>query len=70
MSLRKEVRGMGFRHLHSSNLAISKHVWNFLSNPNTLAARVSKSKYFLDVNVMDSMLGHNPSFVWGSIGRI
>ena len=38
---------MGFRSFHSFNLAmLAKNAWNFISNPNTLARRLIKAKYF------------------------
>ena len=66
--LRKEDGGMGFRNLHSFNLAmLGKHGWNFLSNPHTLASRLIKAKYFPQGNFLSAHLGSNPSYTWKSI---
>ena len=59
---------MGFRSFHAFNLAmLAKHTWNFISNPNTLASRLIKAKYFLNGNFLAAQLGSNVSFTWKSI---
>ena len=59
---------MGFRHLHSFNLALlGKHGWNLLSQPYSLVARLLKAKYYPHDGFFEAKLGHNPSFIWGSV---
>ena len=65
--MRKEQEGMGFRSLHAFNLAmLARHAWNFISNPNTIASRLIKTKYFPHGNYLSAHLGSNPSFTWKS----
>lgn len=60
--------GMSFRNMSAFNKALlAKQVWRLIHNPNSLLARVLKSKYFRDKDIMDAELGHNPSFVWRSL---
>lgn len=43
----KEFGGMGFRNFKAFNLAmVAKQGWSFLSNPESLVARIFKSRYF------------------------
>nr|KYP54015.1 hypothetical protein KK1_000181 [Cajanus cajan] len=47
VSMRKEHGGMGFRHLHSFNLAmLGKQGWKFLTNQDAILTRIFKAKYF------------------------
>uniref|UniRef100_A0A803NJP8 Reverse transcriptase n=1 Tax=Cannabis sativa TaxID=3483 RepID=A0A803NJP8_CANSA len=64
----KEEGGMGFRHLHDFNLAmLAKQGWRLLCNPDSLASRVYKAKYFPHSDFLSAKLGNSPSFVWRSI---
>lgn len=64
----KSIGGLGFKDLHSFNLAmLGKQGWRFQSNPNGLASRVYKAKYFRHGNFLNSKLGANPSFTWRSV---
>ena len=64
----KEHGGLGFKNLLSFNLAmLSKHGWNLLSSPHTLASRFIKAKYFPNWNFLLVTLGSNLSFIWKSI---
>ncbi|CAL1403866.1 unnamed protein product [Linum trigynum] len=59
---------MGFRSLHEFNLALlGKQFWNLLQKPNSLVARVMKSKYYPSRPILEAELGYNPSYVWRSL---
>ncbi|XP_073151939.1 uncharacterized protein [Henckelia pumila] len=63
--LRKDMGGLGFKKLHAFNLALlAKQGWKLLSDPNALASRVLKARYFPHSNFLDAKIGHNPSYVW------
>ena len=60
--------GLGFKQLHSFNIVLlGKQLWNILTLPDSLMAKVVKSRYFPRNSVLQASLGHNPSFVWRSI---
>ena len=64
----KEFGGMGFRNFKAFNLAmVAKQGWSFLSKPESLVARVFKSRYFPRSSFLGAKLGYNPSFAWRSI---
>uniref|UniRef100_A0A2N9HJ72 Reverse transcriptase zinc-binding domain-containing protein n=1 Tax=Fagus sylvatica TaxID=28930 RepID=A0A2N9HJ72_FAGSY len=66
--LSKSKGGMGFRNLHSFNLAmLAKQGWRLSQNQNSMAYRVYKSKYFPTGNLLQAPVGHNPSYAWRSI---
>ena len=68
LGMRKEQRGMGFRHPHSFNLAmLGKHGWNFISNPYIIASRFIKAKYFPWGDFLSTQLDSNLSYTWRSI---
>jgi ribonuclease HI len=59
---------MGFRDLHSFNLAmLAKQSWRMLCNPESLCARVLRSKYFPDGNLLKAGPKKGSSFTWQSI---
>ena len=61
---------MGFRDLQSFNLAIlAKHGWWMLEEPSSLMARLYKTKYFLNCDVLSANLGSNPFYAWRSIHK-
>ncbi|MCI14198.1 RNA-directed DNA polymerase (Reverse transcriptase), partial [Trifolium medium] len=65
MAYPKALGGMGFRDLHSFNLAmIAKQGWNIMTKPHTLVAKLYKARYFPNSSLFDSQLGHNPSYAW------
>lgn len=41
--------------------------WHLLQNPESLVARVIKSRYYCDTSFLDAALGDNPSYTWRSI---
>ena len=60
--------GMGFRELELFNIALlGKHGWRFITNPNSLCARVMKTKYFPDVDFMQATTPSSASPIWRAI---
>ena len=65
---RKEEGGMGFHDISSFNQALlAKQVGHILQRPNSLVARVLKSKYCRNGSFMDCGEGTRPSYAWRSI---
>lgn len=59
---------MGFRDLHSFNKALlAKQVWRLWSQPDSLAARILKAKYYPQGSVLEAKVGNKPSYAWRSI---
>lgn len=60
----KKFGGMGFKHVHSFNLALlEKQGWRILSNPSCLMARIMRAKYFETVDsFMSAKLKSNASY--------
>jgi len=70
LMLPKEDGGLGFRDIHAFNLAmLAKQSWRLLKNPDSLCARVLKTKYFANSSVLDAMPKSNMSYTWRSILR-
>ncbi|GAU23029.1 hypothetical protein TSUD_336770 [Trifolium subterraneum] len=66
----KAFGGMGFRDLHAFNLAmIAKQGWNIMTKPHTLVSKLYKARYFPNSSLLDSQIGHNPSYVWRGIWK-
>ncbi|XP_031120296.1 uncharacterized protein LOC116023435 [Ipomoea triloba] len=64
----KEKGGLGFRRIREMNLALlGKHVWHLLSRPESLVARVYKSRYYPNSSLFEANIGNNPSFIWRGI---
>ena len=62
------VGGMGFRDLRLFNLALlGKHGWRFMTNPNTLCARVLKGRYFPDCEFQLATVSKVASATWRAI---
>jgi hypothetical protein len=60
--------GMGFRDLHSFNLAmLAKQSWRMLSRPDSLCARVIKAKYYPNTSLLYADPKSGSSFTWQSI---
>ncbi|KAG6639514.1 hypothetical protein CIPAW_10G106100 [Carya illinoinensis] len=67
MGKAKSKGGMGFRDLECFNMAmLSKQCWRILQEPDSLAAKVLKAKYFQNSSFMSAKLGSKPSFLWRS----
>lgn len=59
---------MGFGDTHLFNLAmLGKHGWRFLTNPNSLCARVLKGCYFPDTDFMHASAPKSVSATWKAI---
>ncbi|GAU14523.1 hypothetical protein TSUD_250650 [Trifolium subterraneum] len=70
MSYPKALGGMGFRDLHTFNLAmIAKQGWNIMTKPHTLVAKLYKARYFPNSSLFESQIGHNPSYAWRGIWK-
>ena len=60
--------GMGFRDLHSFNLAmLAKKVWRLLSEPDSLCARVLRARYYPDGKLLNAQLKNGSSYTWKSV---
>jgi len=60
--------GMGFKDLSAFNLAmLGKQGWKFITEPDSLVARIFKACYFPNGTFLTAQIGHNPSYVWRSI---
>lgn len=68
MCVPKKLGGLGFKRLHEFNLALlAKQGWRFLTQPDSLATKIFKARYFADGSFLQAKLGANPSYVWRSI---
>jgi hypothetical protein len=68
MCIPKIDGGMGFRDLHSFNLAmLAKQVWRLLNNPTSLCASILQAKYYPDGNLLAAGPKKGSSFTWQSI---
>ena len=57
MCIPKKDGGMGFRDLHSFNLAmLAKQSWRLISNPDSMCARVLKAKYYPNCQLLKAGL--------------
>lgn len=64
----KEIEGMGFRDPHCFNLAmLGKQIWRLTEAPDSLCARVLRSKYYPDGKILKAKLKSGSSFTWQSI---
>lgn len=64
----KKEGGLGFRDLHSFNLALlAKQGWRLLNQPHSLLASVLKAKYYQDCSFLEARIGSRPSSTWRSI---
>ncbi|KAL9413382.1 hypothetical protein AB3S75_041953 [Citrus x aurantiifolia] len=68
MSQSKTRGGMGFRDISSFNQAlVAKQGWRLIQNPESLAARIMKARYFREGNFLNASTGSNPSYIWRSL---
>lgn len=68
LSRAKEDGGLGFRDLHSFNIALlAKQGWRLLMQPQSLFYRVFKAKYFPHHSFIHAQLGSHPLFFWSSV---
>jgi hypothetical protein len=67
MMMPKEEGGLGFRDLHSFNLAmLARQVWRLIQAPNSLCSRVLRAKYFEDGDILNAKPTPGMSYVWRS----
>ncbi|KAH9708700.1 reverse transcriptase domain-containing protein [Citrus sinensis] len=60
--------GIGFKQLHHFNVAmLGKQGWRLLSQPDSLVARILKSRYHPLTSFGKATVGSNPSYAWRSI---
>lgn len=63
LTLRKEFGGIGFLHLYGFDLAmLGKEGRRLLTNQDTIASRVFKTRYFTHCDFLGASLDHNPSY--------
>ena len=68
MCIPKERGGMGFRDIHSFNLAmLAKQCWRLIENFGSLCARVLRAKYYPTGDILNCQLKKGSSYVWQSI---
>ena len=59
---------MGFRDIHSFNLAmLAKQCWRLIENFGSLCARVLRAKYYPTGDILNCQLKKGSSYVWQSI---
>ena len=64
----KEDGGLGFRSLYEFNLTLlARQGWRLIQNPESLAARLLKAKYFSHNTFWQTSLGSSPSSCWRGI---
>lgn len=64
----KMYGGLGFRQLHEFNTAsLGKQGWRLITNPESLVARIYKSRYYPQYSFLSATIGSSPSYIWRSI---
>ncbi|GAU44672.1 hypothetical protein TSUD_243690 [Trifolium subterraneum] len=66
----KAKGGLGFHNFEAFNKAmVAKQAWNIIQNPESLAAKIIKARYFPRSSLLEASLGYNPSVAWRSIWK-
>jgi hypothetical protein len=64
----KKLGGMGFRDLHTFNMAmLAKQSWRLLSKTESLCARNLKAKYYPNTSLLNAGPKQGSSYTWQSI---
>lgn len=64
----KDRGGMGFRdRKHFNKAMLAKQVWRLISEPDSLCARVLRSKYYPYGQTLNAKLKPGSSFTWQGI---
>src|SRR3989337_2655785 len=68
MCIPKEKGSMGFRDIHSFNMAmLAKQCWRLIENFDSLCARVLRARYYPSGDMLNCELKKGSSYVWQSI---
>jgi ribonuclease HI len=68
MGRSKTKGGLGFRDLVIFNKALlAKQGWRLMQDPDSVAGKILKAKYFPQTSFLEAKLGSKPSYVWRSI---
>ncbi|GLU03679.1 hypothetical protein SLE2022_208660 [Rubroshorea leprosula] len=68
MAIPKKDGGLGFRAMHEFNIAmLGKQGWRLLTNPDSLAARLMKAKYYPRTDFLHAQVKPTCSLTWRSI---
>lgn len=60
--------GLSFKQIREFNIALlGKQAWRFITNPNSLVAKIFKARYFANCSFSEASIGYNPSYYWRSI---
>jgi len=60
--------GIGVRDFEMFNLALlARYAWRLLVRPNSLCARLLKSRYYPTNDVLNAIIANNPSKTWRAI---
>ncbi|XP_010451645.1 PREDICTED: uncharacterized protein LOC104733795 [Camelina sativa] len=64
----KQLGGLGFRNVDDFNSALlAKQLWRLIDAPDSLFARVFKSRYYRNTHPLDPIRSYSPSYGWRSI---
>ncbi|XP_010495441.1 PREDICTED: uncharacterized protein LOC104772536 [Camelina sativa] len=64
----KQLGGLGFKSVDDFNTALlAKQLWRLIEYPDSLFARVFKSRYYRNSDPMDPIRSYSPSYGWRSI---
>jgi hypothetical protein len=64
----KSDGGLGFRDLHSFNMAmLAKQSWRLIQKPDSLCAQILKATYFPDTHLLKAKVRDGCSYTWRSI---
>lgn len=68
LGIPKNRGGMGFRDLVSFNkVMLAKQIWRIFQNPSSLIFQILNCKYFTHGNILHTVQGPTPSFIWRSL---